>query len=240
MAQSIRSGAPHKTRRFGPGRSMLRTAIKARGRRIHNLWYQYSPRLKRDVILKSDVEFSHFCFLEADSSVLKYELEPAPFKVVVGNEVMHTRFDALVEFRSAPPELREIKIAESALSEAEERQRVAQEAAAAKAGVRYVRITKRDLAPHAQLINNWRCALAFQASCRDALLTPFEDELLARLHLKGNCSLEDLPQATNPALRAKYLAALFSLVQNAKISADLAAKPLCAATRIWLPEVRHE
>jgi len=239
MTHEFKSTAPQKRRRFGPGRSKLRSAIKARGRRIHNLWYLYSPRLKRDVVLRSDAEFAHFCFVEADPTVLRYELEPPPVTVVVGDEAMRTQFDAFVEFRGAPPELREIKTSEDSLSGNEERQRVAQQIAAAKAGFRYVRITKADLAAHAQLIRNWRCAIAFQAACREDLLTPFEDKLLTSAGTLRNCSLEELLQDTEPGLRSKYLAALFSLIQNAKLHSDIAAMPLSGATRLWTPEVGH-
>ena len=233
------TSAPQQRRRFGPGRSPLNRAQQNRGRRVHNLWYHYSPRLKRDVILRSDVEFAHFCYVEADSTVLRYELEPDPVTVVVGNETLRTQFDAFVEFRSAPPELREIKISELSLSEAECRQKTAQEAAAAKAGFRYVRLTKADLEPHAQLIRNWRCALSFQTACRDAFLTPFEDELLVAMQAKRQCTLEELLLGTNPDLKPKYLAALFGSMQDNKVQSDIAANPLCAATQLWIAEVGH-
>jgi hypothetical protein len=230
--------APSK-KRFGPGRSLLRKVAQTRGHRLNNLWYHYSPRLKRDVILRSDVEFAHFCYVEADPTVLRYELEPDPVTVAVGNETLRTQFDAFVEFRAAPPELREIKTSELSLSNAEHRQKTAQEAAAVQAGFRYVRLTKADLEPHAQLIRNWRCALSFQAACRSSFLTPMEDELLALMQEKRRCSLEELLLGTNPGLRSKYLAALFGSLQSAKVQSDIASKPLCAATQLWTAEAGH-
>lgn len=239
MPKIVKLGAPQHRRRFGPGRSFLRQAVRERGRRAHNLWYHYSPRLQRDVILKSDVEFAHFCWVEADPQVSRYQLEPPAVTVVVGTEAVRTRFDAFVEFRAAPPELREIKVAEESLSESEVKQKAAQVQAATDAGFRYVRITKQDLAPHALLIRNWRCALAHQAACRGLLLAPFEEEILAAARLSKNSSLEELLRKTNPDLRGRFLAALFGLLQTARVHSDISTKPLCAATRLWLPEVGH-
>lgn len=65
-----------KRNRFGPGRSRLRKIAGERGRQSFNIWYHYSPRLRRDVVLRSDVEFEHFCFVEGDEAVSRYELEP--------------------------------------------------------------------------------------------------------------------------------------------------------------------
>jgi hypothetical protein len=66
-----RAGKPDSRKRgFGPGRSRLRQAQGARRHGLFNLWYHYSPRLRRDVVLKSDVEFAHFGWLEGEPNVL--------------------------------------------------------------------------------------------------------------------------------------------------------------------------
>jgi hypothetical protein len=231
--------APQHRRRFGPGRSILRQAARDRGLSQNNLWYHYSARLDRDVVLKSDVEFDHFCWVEADPRVLRYELEPASVAVVIDQKVVRTRFDAFVEFRAGPPEVREIKCSEDALVESERQQRAAQTVAAADAGFRYVRITKADLAKHLRLIHNWRYALAHQAACRGLNLKAQESELIDLVRRKDRFTLEELLVGTDPALRLRYLAALFNCLQTARLCSDLDTNSLCAASQIWMPEVGH-
>jgi hypothetical protein len=116
MAKRRTAASATRKKIFGPGRSRLRQAQGARRHGLFNLWYHYSSRLQRDVVLKSDVEFAHFCWLEGDPSILRYELEPDPVIVAMGTESRRTQFDALVEFRAGRPQLREIKTDESNLS----------------------------------------------------------------------------------------------------------------------------
>lgn len=113
--RSIARPDPSK-RVFGPGRNRLLRTQKARGHSLFNIWYHYSGRLRRDVILKSDVEFDHFCWLEGDSRVLRYELEPDPVIVDVQGEPARTQFDARVYLRDARPQLREVKDSEAHLT----------------------------------------------------------------------------------------------------------------------------
>lgn len=231
--------APHK-RRFGPGRSRLRQTQGARGHQLFNVWYHYSPRLRRDVVLNSDVEFAHFFWVEGDPTVRRYELEPDAVIVAVGAEMRRTQFDALVEFRSGRPQLREIKTSEANLTVREVAQREAQQRAAEAAGFDYVRITQEDLDKHGLLIRNWRCALSYQAACRELVLEPHCAELLDIVMRVHRCALDEMLRNTNPDLRPVYLAALFRCIQEARLASDLDVKPLCAASLIWIPEASND
>ena len=119
MAKRPADRPDSRKRGFGPGRSRLRQAQGGRRHGLFNLWYHYSPRLECDVVLRSDVEFDHFCWLEGEPNVLRYELEPPPIMVAIGEESRSTQFDTLVEFRRGRPQLREIKTDEVDLSERE-------------------------------------------------------------------------------------------------------------------------
>lgn len=227
-------------RSFGPARNRLLRAQQGRGRSLFNLWYHYSGRLKRDVILRSDVEFDHFCWLEGSPEVLRYELEPEPVILSVEAQPTRTQFDAWVQLRGASrPQLREIKDSEETLTPRERVQREAQERAAVAAGFDYVRITRTDLLPHQQLIRNWRSALAFIAAARELVLTPYRAELSRSLQRARRVSLESLLAGTDPALRPIYLAAVFAALQECAFSSDLERQPLCAATTIWIGEDEH-
>lgn len=239
MAFISNSSAPQQKRKFGPGRSALRKAVQDRGKRIHNLWYHYSPRLKQDVILRCDAAFLHFCLLEADPTVVCYELDPNPIAVVLANRSLEVNFDARVEFRNAQPELRIVGPADAALDEAGRQKRAAEEAAAARSGFKFATVTAELLNAHALLIRNWRCALAYQAACRDAMLAAYTQELVEVARIRRRCSIGELLQETNPELRAEYLAALFSAIQNAELGSDIAEKPLCLNTEIWIAGVAH-
>jgi hypothetical protein len=191
------------------------------------------------VILKSDVEFDHFLWLEADPSVQTYELEPEPLVLAVKDDVVRTRFDALVHLHDARPQLREVKVTEDRLDLREQRQREAQAIAAQAAGFDYVRITREDLARHRQLIANWSCALAFIAACRHLGLDAFSQELDTLIPANRRMTLEQVLQGTDPALRSIYLAALFRSIRDRRLLSNLDAAPLCEQSLIWLPDRAH-
>lgn len=234
----MRSRAADRTsgrrkKRFGPARSDLLGKHVARGHQHFNLWYHYSPRLQRDLILSSDAEFEHFCWLEGDPQVLTYDLQPEPLIVAVGSDVHRTRFDARVQLRGQRPQLREVKELDVGLTVREEHQREAQLIAANQAGFDYRRITRADLDQHRQLIQNWRRALAFIAACRDLVLSPFCEELLARVRDCPHTTLGKLLVGTDPALESIYLGATFLAVQRRLLLSDLDSAPLCTSTKLW-------
>ncbi|MDP9014230.1 MAG: hypothetical protein M3O41_16530 [Pseudomonadota bacterium] len=234
MPKSRTAGAPTHRKIFGPGRSRLRQAQGERRHALFNLWYHYSPRLQRDVILKSDIEFAHFCWLEGDPSVVRYELEPDPIIVSTGTKSRQAHFDVLVEFRANKPQLREIKSDETDLLPSEIARREEQTVAATTAGFDYGMITHATIAEHRQLIANWRCALAYQAACRELVLEPQRAELAEIFRLQRHCTVDVALRETDPAMRSVYLAALFKCLQDGKLASDLELKPLCAYSQVWV------
>ena len=239
MAKRRADRPDSRKRGFGPGRSRLRQAQGARRHGLFNLWYHYSSRLRRDVVLRSDMEFAHFCWLEGEPNVLRYELEPAPFMTAMADESRQTQFDALVEFRRGRPQLRGIKTDDANLSARETVRREALERAAATAGFDYMHVTQEDLASHGQLIRNWRCALAYLAACRELVLEPHCAELMNILEVQRRSNVEVALRKTDPTMRPIYLAALFRCLQEARLASDLDSKPLCAASQVWVVEVEH-
>jgi hypothetical protein len=228
-----------RKRGFGPGRNRLLQAQQARGRSTFNLWYHYSSRLARDVIVRSDVEFAHFCWLEGDPNILRYELEPSPVIVAVGSQLQRTQFDALVEFHRGRAQLREVKTSEAQLSARELSQRQAQQQHAEAAGFEYLRVTWESLAPHAQLIRNWRCALAFLTACREIVLTPQREEIKRVLLAERRITLGGVLGHFDPAHRPTYVAALLRCLQAGDFLSDLDSNPLCDHSLLWLQEARR-
>jgi hypothetical protein len=236
------SSAPQQRRRFGPGRSRLREVAGNRGRQLFNIWYHYSPRLGRDVVLRSDAEFEHFCFVEGDERVSRYEFEPPAVAVKIDGELHRTQFDALVDFRDgSPSELREIKCDENTLSDRELIQQAAQTKAAEAAGLRYVRLTTADLAEHSQLIKNWHCALGFLAAARNLVVLETSCREVVKLAQQVRCTTIGWIQSQiDPSLHPEYLAATFRCLQDGRLQSNLAYAPLCEASIIAMPGERHE
>lgn len=223
-------------RRFGPGRNALLKAQGARGKRPNNLWLHYSPRNRKNVILRSDVEFDHFCYVEGDEEVAHYVLEPEPIIVVMEGEPCRTQFDARVELRSRKVQMREVKDSDADLDARELSQRDKQRAIATAAGFEYVRITRESLAAHRVLIDNWRCAISFLAACRSLVLEPRMSALVGRVRAAGQpLTLEQLLVDMDRSEHPVHIAALLQALQTGQLRSDLAVRPFCNLSTFMLP-----
>ncbi|KRF31707.1 hypothetical protein [Paenibacillus sp. Soil787] len=63
------------------------------GRYGNNLWYSYSPKLRRNVYLNSDLEYDHWILVEFDSNVKLFCEQPKHVKEFVDEEWIDTIFD---------------------------------------------------------------------------------------------------------------------------------------------------
>lgn len=238
----MRSSASEKSIKrshFGPTKTAILEATSSRGHMPFNLWYHFSPKLNRDVVLRGDAEFLHFLWMEADTNVTTYVLEPDASIVGVGEDIHKTQFDAAVYLRTGTNQLREVKSGDVVPNENDVRaqhQEEAQRIAADKAGFNYVRIGATDLKQHRQLINNSLRMIPYIAAAQDLPLLPFRNEVMLVLQREGNCSIQEILDGTDLREAPLYLAALFLQVQSYPMGSDLDSHPLTLRTRVWLPE----
>jgi hypothetical protein len=219
---------------FGGRSNLPAQAVADRGKRLNNIWYQFSPSNQRDYIFSSDAEFDDFHWLEGDPTVESFTLQPSPTIVPIGGDLQKTQFDALVFPRQGRPQLREVKEWFDPTDIREQQQFEAQKLVSADAGYDYVRISRVDLDQNIQLIRNWRCAIAHMAACRKIALSPYRNELSLLFTKLERTTIEGALSHTDPLLKPVYLAALFYCLQSDWLCSDLALKPLCFNSTIWL------
>jgi hypothetical protein len=222
-----------KPKRFGPGRNSLLSDQQSRGRKIFNIWKQHSGRNCKDVLLKGDAEFNHFCWVEGDEEIASYQLEPDPVIVLIDNQPTRTQFDAQCVMRNGPPQLREISDNDQELDARKLVQREAQIEAARLIGYEYVRVTSKTLEEHQVLIDNWRRALRTLSQCRHLVLQPLCEEVMRIVARHAPCTLELMLGDTDIAYRTNYHAAIFQCLQRGQLRSDLNSKPLAANSLFW-------
>jgi hypothetical protein len=230
---------PNKTsrkKRFGPGRNSLLAAQQTRGGKVYNIWKHYSSRNAKDVILKSDAEFDHFCWVEGDEEISSYQLEPEAVIVLVNNEPARTQFDALYLMRNGPPQLREVSDNDELLDGRKTLQREAQIEGARRIGYEYVRITRKTLEEHSVQIDNWRRALSDLSACRHLVLQPLCNQVVDFVRQNSPCTFGRIIESTDITYGSNYAAAIFQCIQRGQLRSDLNQKPLCANSLVWLPQ----
>lgn len=211
-------------------RGKLTSAYGQRGKYGSNLWYVYSPRTKRDWVLRSNLEYDHFVLTEADPTVKIVNY--APESITIKDEdgaTGTTTFDAEVIRQDGTVEWREVKSLYDTDSR-NQRQRETQTIAARIAGVTYCRYTEEQLHTNLMLLENLRRVLAWVSAARDRSLASYQLEVAAILDARRRIVLGDLHAFGNERDFPLYLAAVMQGILDGCLASDIETYPLSEAT----------
>lgn len=213
-------------------RGQLADAYSARGRLTSKLIYTYSPRMRRDVVLKSELEYWHFVLCESDSRISSTDYAPKKEIVEVGDDVHGTIVDTVVWLKDGTVEWREIKYSDDS-SVRGRHQKEAQAAAAHKAGVAYLRLSEREIFEFPQRISNWVEVIAWLSAVRN--IPTLEYDLAVRKLIKSQrlVTVEDVQALANSRPQSScFVASAFSMLQKGEVFSDLDIRPLTSKTII--------
>lgn len=215
-------------------RGKLAAAYDDRGHHQSCLWYVYSPKMCADVVLRSDLEWAHYVFAEADPDVASIDYAPKSEVARVGDEDLGTTLDAVATLRSGVVEWREIKRSEDVDSKNPrvQAQFECQVAAAARVHARYGRYTEKEIFVCPQRIFNWSRVLAWLSAVRGRPLIDEQNTIATLVHARGEISISDILAVSGSGDSASLIAAAFKGVQDGLYRSDLDERPLSSATLI--------
>lgn len=75
----------------------------------NNRWYSYSPKLKRDIYLFSDLEYEHWLLIESNPQIIEFCEQPLEVTGVINGKCKKSIFDMWIKFADGKQEFREIK-----------------------------------------------------------------------------------------------------------------------------------
>lgn len=202
----------------------IRSAMAARGRRLHNLWYVHSYLSDSVCILPSDAALFHFALLEGDPKVLKYELEAPSLETTINGEAVGTRFDAQVFLKDGTEEWHEVK-ADKTLNEVDNSSQLkAQRLLAEQHGVQYRLFTLKEL--NSQIVRIWNVLRMLQVIHAAHKLELASARTVAVSHLLlGPLPLGEF-RSIHQADEGINLAAVFSLLLDGAVTADIDSAPI--------------
>ncbi|OIQ98566.1 hypothetical protein GALL_193910 [mine drainage metagenome] len=152
---------------------------RSRGKNVSNLWLVYSPKTDSDWILPSDRQLIHWLYyLEANSEVQSFNVQPEPILSQDDDEVRATELDAIVYYRNGQQEWHEVKAGTDRDEPSHHSQKTAQTIAACKARVSYRRFNDLDLKPVMKIAMRWFKAIGYAAAIRGEQHTRCNNELV--------------------------------------------------------------
>ncbi|CAI9394826.1 TnsA endonuclease N-terminal domain-containing protein [Niallia sp. Sow4_A1] len=75
----------------------------------NNRWYSFSPKLKRNVYLFSDLEYEHWLLVEANPQILDFCEQPLEVTSLINGKMKNSIFDIWIKYADGKQEFREIK-----------------------------------------------------------------------------------------------------------------------------------
>ncbi|NMF88110.1 hypothetical protein [Aromatoleum petrolei] len=229
------TGHKHSSGRLGTRlRHKLAEAYSIANDNQSKLWYVFSPRSDRDWVLKGNLQWGHFLWVESDATVKTVEYGGVEHSVSVGEQMLLTRFDAVLTFKDGRIEYREILESTSldGLSSASQLKWEEKVAAAVKVGVLYRRCTDRDIFACPQKIMNWQRVIAWLSALRGNTLVSENIAVSALIHANGGATLGDIRALGSAAEQPALVAAAFRGVLSGVFRADLERAPVTDDTFI--------
>jgi len=210
-------------------RDSVTSAVRARGKKVSNIWLVWSAINKADYVIAGDLRADHFFCCEGDPRIIAVDHNPKPIPFGTGDVIEHLEFDALVtlcdntrEWRLIRPHRRNAEVLRYA---------------AEKAGATLVDVSPSYMEPFSMRISNWRVALATLLRCRGRPIAHLEDAIAMFLTRQQKASIDEVLQHFSPGGDPPLLtAAIVSLLSRRKIKSDLDFRNFSLHTMLSMKE----
>lgn len=218
---------------------VIRSAMAQRGKGGGALLYVYAPKVNRDIVVSSDLEFLKFLDLEGDEEVVAYETDVDRIMASLGEDgYVGSKPDAVAQFRSGRREMVEVKYAADLSHDLRAQLQVqAQTEAAVALGMDWTVYTEHDARRDERFLNDWLQIVVTLAQSKDRIPPALNKQIAAAVQTRHAISLGEL-RALNMDAWDRVFPGLFQLIQSGRLTSDLRDNPLSASTVIAIREGR--
>jgi hypothetical protein len=201
-----------------------------------NRWIAYSPKLKRAVILYSDLEYDHWVLVEATSSIKSFCEQPRRVRIQLPSGLVTTVFDMWILWDSGRQEYREVKyrheLQNAVMGSRVRRQIEAQKKWCEIDRVDHTIMTDELIRANPIFLANWKIILSHLACTQAIDYRSHIESVEFLLQKNGGSTLRDIERSFTNADRTLIRASVFSLIHRGHLKASLDAHPLDALTKI--------
>src|SRR4051812_23157003 len=196
-----------------------------RGHYGNNRWVAYSPKLKRNVILYSDLEYDHWVLVEATPSINSFCEQPRRIRVLLPSGHVTTIFDMWILWNTQGQEYREIKYKQELLNATSDsriyRQLQAQKKWCELDRVNHTVMTDEVIRANPILLSNWKFILSNLASTQHIDLSSHIEGISSMLIRSGSNTLRGIESSFPTVDRALIRASTFTLIHRGQLKAPL-------------------
>lgn len=202
----------------------------------NNRWVAFSPKLRREVTLYSDIEYDHWVLIESDPLVKSFCEQPRRVRVNLPIGLVTTTFDMWILWVTNEQEYREVKdlkeLLEASPNSRIDRQIQAQKKWCALQNVKHLVMTNDVIQANPLFLSNWKLMLSTLACTQSIDLSPQIENISYAVKSRGGGTLREIEQSVPGIDRTLVMASVFTLIHRGLLRAPLDKQSLTASTRV--------
>lgn len=202
--------------------SAIRSAQRKRGKSPGSMSFVYCPKIERDFVFASDLEFMHGLHLEAAENIASYEPDPDRIIANLGEDgYVGSKPDAITTTRKGQKCMVEVKYTDDLERDLRaELQVQAQRQKAAELGMDWRSYTDKDALAEKRLLNDWLQIVVLLGFSRGKVSKSLRHQVLEHVHSENPMSLASIKDADIDDWLLVF-SAVFQLIQKGQLSSDL-------------------
>ncbi len=220
-------------------RGKLQDDYQVRGKRKYALWYVYSPKARRDLVLHGDLRYGHFLHAESDPTVACIDYLPKARVADIAGKDIGDCIDAELRLHDGTIVWRSVRSASSVDKSAAvlaNLQLLVDHRTHKDLPARLEVVTEREVYAQPERIRNWNRVLPWIAQARELPLHEYGNEVATLLHTRREIRLSDVMALGDERTQALYVAALFHGLQYGSFQSDLNEQHLSTRSRFFVRE----
>lgn len=200
----------------------------------NNRWIAFSPKLRRNVTLYSDLEYDHWVLVEATPSIKSFCEQPRRIRVQLPSGLVTTVFDMWVLWEAGRQEYREVKylreLLRATLGSRTHRQIEAQKKWCGLCKIDHTVMTDEVIRACPLLLSNWKFILSHLACTQQFNLKIYIDDIGSWFLNTGGGTLKEIEASFPHVDQSLVRSAVFTLLHSGRLRAPLGVKPLNTST----------
>lgn len=193
-------------------------------------WEVYSPKLKRNVTLYSNLEYDHWTLIESNPEIITFCEQPLKISIKLPIGSVTTIFDMWLRWKSGLEEFREIKY-ENDLEDLQSNSRVSRQIQAQKKWCelndkKYSIITERFIRSNLIHLSNLKLILRHLVKENHQYQEKITERIIRMVSEQGTSSIGMIQECFTDIESLTVRSAVFELLYRGKLKGDIDAKPL--------------
>jgi hypothetical protein len=203
----------------------------------NNYWEVFSPKLRRNVRLFSDLEYDHWILIESDPNITMFCEQPLRIQQLVNGELVESIFDMWVVDQKREEYFIEVKYSHdlnplNKKSARAIRQTTAQKEWCDKHGHHHLIMTEKEIRGNPVRLANLKLIIPYLKH----RLKPVETDRFQILQIlkKQRATINEIEKLLTDIPQYRIRESIFSLIYEGKIQSDIDQKVVSSHTEVWI------